>query len=97
MLTLATEVLSKPSDRINDVIIKHVISSDEAYPDSTWLMKQYAYSKQKEVQQKVSLKSRIFTNKCCNYNSKQIESMKEMNKNNLITMFPQPRMLSKSS
>ena len=38
------EILSKPSDQINNVTIKPVLLGDEAYPLSTWLMKPYAYS-----------------------------------------------------
>ena len=38
------EILSKPSDQINNVTIKPVFLGDGAYPLSTWMMKQYAYS-----------------------------------------------------
>ena len=38
------EILSKPSDQINNVTTKLVLLGDEAYPLSTWMMKPHAYS-----------------------------------------------------
>ena len=38
------EILSKPSDQINNVTIKPALLGDRAYPLSTWMVKPYAYS-----------------------------------------------------
>ena len=38
------EILSKPSDQINNVTINLVLLGDGAYPLSTWMMKSYTYS-----------------------------------------------------